>query len=141
MALDKITRRLGSSSSRRTIVKTGAKIAYATPVVAASFKLSAMGAAAQVSSSGCANGTTCIGAIVTCPGVNCYCFTTTEGTTACGNGGICPGVDQCTTSADCDAGFFCSAFDSTACCGDLRVCVARCGAAAAGATEGGLAYP
>jgi hypothetical protein len=44
--------RLGTPATRRTVVKTGAKLAYAAPLVAASFRLAAMDAAAQVSPGG-----------------------------------------------------------------------------------------
>jgi hypothetical protein len=40
--------RLNSKSTRRTVVTTGVKLAYATPLVAASFKLNANGSLAQV---------------------------------------------------------------------------------------------
>jgi hypothetical protein len=39
---------LSSRTSRRTVVKTGVKLAYAVPLVAASFKLTASGALAAV---------------------------------------------------------------------------------------------
>jgi hypothetical protein len=44
MSLEK---QLGNQSSRRAVVKTGAKLAYATPILAASFHLMGQGALAQ----------------------------------------------------------------------------------------------
>ena len=46
MPIDDLTSRFSSLTSRRSIVRTGAKLAYATPLVAASMKLSGGGAAA-----------------------------------------------------------------------------------------------
>jgi len=46
MPIDELTDQLTMSTTRRTIVKTGAKLAYVAPLVAASFKLSANGALA-----------------------------------------------------------------------------------------------
>jgi hypothetical protein len=45
--------RIGAAATRRAVVGTGVKLAYAAPLVAASFRLGAMGAAAQVSQPGC----------------------------------------------------------------------------------------
>jgi len=53
MALEEITQQLSTSTTRRTVVKTGMRLAYAAPVVAASYKLSAMSARAQAVSGGC----------------------------------------------------------------------------------------
>ena len=47
MQLEELTDRLETATTRRTIVKTGVRLAYAAPLVAASFKLSAIGAGAQ----------------------------------------------------------------------------------------------
>jgi len=51
MNQDLLERGATSIVTRRTIVKTGAKLAYAAPLVAASFKLSSMGALAAADGS------------------------------------------------------------------------------------------
>jgi hypothetical protein len=43
-----LTEQLDSQSTRRTVVATGVKLAYVAPIVAASFKVSALGASAAV---------------------------------------------------------------------------------------------
>jgi hypothetical protein len=43
-----LSKQLKTSTSRRTVVKTGAKLGYAVPMVAASFALNARGALAVV---------------------------------------------------------------------------------------------
>jgi hypothetical protein len=49
MPIEELTDALSTGTTRRTIVKTGAKLAYAAPLVAATIKLSAQGALATVS--------------------------------------------------------------------------------------------
>jgi hypothetical protein len=49
MPSEELTNKLARPASRRTVVKTGAKLAYAAPLVAATMKLSAHGASASVS--------------------------------------------------------------------------------------------
>jgi len=44
---DNLTDRLASPLSRRTVVRTGVKLGYAAPLIAASFKLTAEGGLAQ----------------------------------------------------------------------------------------------
>jgi hypothetical protein len=52
MELGNLNRDLGSSLTRRRVVKTGAKLAYAVPLVAATFRLTADGAMAKSCPSG-----------------------------------------------------------------------------------------
>ena len=135
MALEEITRQLGTSTTRRTVVKTGAKIAYAAPIVAASFKLTAMGASA-VSGERCQKDAACAGASV-CSNGTCACFLSD------GNTGFCFAREfscgefpvTCTTSATCPPGYACA----QTCCG--QTCVPVCGnttfEAEAAAADGG----
>src|SRR4051794_33654662 len=89
-----------SSTTRRTIVKTGAKLAYAVPAVAATMKLSAMGAGAAVVSGGtCTPSETCGSGPSGCDGSDiCSCGSTAGGGVACfqwgvgGSGGSCAGT-------------------------------------------------
>ncbi len=73
MALDELTKHLGNSTSRRTIVKTGGKLAYAAPLVAASFKLSA-NAAGAVSPGGPCKTFQCGGELCLSSPTVCACF-------------------------------------------------------------------
>ena len=54
MPLDELNDQLARTTTRRTVVKTGAKFAYAAPLVAATMKLSTGGAGA-VSGAPCPN--------------------------------------------------------------------------------------
>ena len=134
MALEEITRHLGASTTRRTVVKTGVKIAYAAPIVAASFKLSTVRASHV--SGGC-DGVCCAdtATFTSCGAGGCYCFQTTEGTTACHLGGqSCTLIGPCTTSSDCPNGTHCSA--ESFCPGTcLRGCDDAYSAAASGDGE------
>ena len=115
--------RLADSPSRRTVIKTGVKLAYVAPVLAASFKLrnvSAQGAVTGNPNPEC-RGARC-GTFTPCStnNVDCVCTTTTSG------GGFCvPGSTQCNTlvpcgrDGSCPAGSLC-AVDT--CCID-PVCI------------------
>lgn len=115
---------LQHSTTRRTVVKTGAKLAYAAPIVAASFSLASQRAAAAVSGANpnpeCA-AATCT-TFVECSSTNadCVCTSTSSG------GGFCvPGSTSCTVTGDCGAGFSCPADNVCVvdtCCG-RPVCV------------------
>jgi hypothetical protein len=50
--IDQLAETLSTATTRRTIVKTGAKLAYAAPLVAVTMKLSSHGALAAVISGG-----------------------------------------------------------------------------------------
>ena len=134
MALDEMTERLGTSTTRRTVVKTGAKIAYAAPIVAASFKLTSMTAAAQAVSGSCTN---VIGACnVPANGCNgdasCACFRTIDGSSACIQFNVCcAGCKTCSSNADCGSGCACVA---DTCLGN--VCQPLCGVGASGEDAG-----
>jgi hypothetical protein len=106
--------RITDSTTRRTVVKTGVKLAYTAPLVAASFKLSAMTALAAVSG----GGGVCSPPSSTCSAEGpsgcsgnalCSCGATVDGTTACfqwnvvGTGGSCSVGDPCPSGEACIA--------------------------------------
>jgi hypothetical protein len=139
-------------TTRRTIVTTGAKLAYAAPVVAASFKVATQRASALSPGTGscvpfnpvdCTFTTQCPGCDL---GSECCtsagCTTSVAGNTFC----IAPGIyacgSTCTTDEECGAGSLCG----ISCCngGADRLCfpVADCGADGAGdGISGGAAVP
>jgi hypothetical protein len=109
---DELTTTLTTNTTRRTIVKTGVKLAYAVPLVAATFKLSAgqtFAADACTAGENCAEGTT-----VNC-GANgfCACVANVDGGFACVDR-MCS-FTPCSTGTDCDSGLCISA---PGCCGD-----------------------
>jgi hypothetical protein len=53
MRLEALDQHLGDHVTRRRIVKTGVKLAYAAPLVAASFQLTAGGTLARTCTCGC----------------------------------------------------------------------------------------
>lgn len=120
---------LTGTATRRSVVATGAKVAYAAPLVAASFKLSAMGAGA-VSPNGpceafrCEDGGLCHtygGGILDV----CACFELVEkpGTGLCLNNFYCDAPD-CTSDADCNGG----TCVTNTCCGlGVQRCAPPCG--------------
>jgi hypothetical protein len=128
---------LATTTTRRTIVKTGAKLAYAAPLVAASFKLSAGRAGAQAVSRGnCPCLTLNCGTAV--PGTICGCLESTEGHQFCSNDFGCGTTDPCDSTDDCPSGFFCQAnSDCAGSCG--AVCVPSCGTATGDAVADGAA--
>jgi hypothetical protein len=116
MPLDELVDRIDSQTTRRTVVKTGAKLAYVAPLVAASFKLSDTARANHLISGQPCVGVCCppgSGDLGTCSGqtsANCYCVATTEGSSACHEGGqSCAAIGACTSSAQCPSGSHCSA--------------------------------
>jgi hypothetical protein len=101
--------------TRRRVVTTGAKLAYAAPLVAVSFKLSARGVGAQVSSGecfhssnipgqGCKEACTSIG----CTGEACDgCDDFPNGTQPCDACCTAPGGgNRCPSTAYCDPDCF-----------------------------------
>jgi hypothetical protein len=135
-----IDQSLATNTTRRTVVKTGVKIAYAAPIVAASFKLSAHGASAAVSGNG-----DCFGSDKACQGdpnftfcqtdvycatfgrPACICSKDTEGNFSCSD--TCNFTNTCTTSKDCSGNYVCKPY-----CG-VNLCSAPCGEAGASMTE------
>lgn len=150
MALDDMAEKLTDTTTRRTIVKTGAKLAYAVPVVAATTRLSGGSAVAASPPCGgggvckvdqdCCAGETCIGGICSvanCEGrtcgnfaqchatADCQCYTAPEGAGVCGCNTLCSAAPPCTSSADCGPGRFCAV---NSCCGAAGVCLSICDA-------------
>jgi len=120
---------IASATTRRTIVKTGAKLAYAAPVLAASFRLSQMGAMAAVISGKCPPNLICNEREAPCGkdafGVCSNVVSVNPASCICGNDACGP---DCTTDGDCQTyapGSICQAPD-TGCCG--QTCIAPCGA-------------
>jgi hypothetical protein len=120
-------------TTRRTIVKSGVKLAYVSPVVAASFKLNSRSSLAQgVVSGSCGDEFCCPagGTVLTAcdpNNANCYCYLTTEGDYACHEGGqFCTQYGTCTHDSDCPGGTHCSATPGV-CEG---YCIRGCGAVA-----------
>ena len=122
MSLEEVTRH--ATSSRRTIVKTGAKMAYAVPVVAATISLNVGESSAQ-RVSGINPDPACIGA--TCANLrqcadnpDCQCFT------LAGGGGFCiPGSTTCDSFGVCGADLSCPAGQVCVvgtCCGTPNQC-------------------
>jgi len=113
---------IADSPTRRTVVKTGVKLAYATPIVAASFKLR-NASAQEVMSPGNPNpecrGATCETFIPCAANPDCVCTTTAAG------GGFCiPGSTQCAGLADCAADLSCPA--GSVCIVDTCCVVPKC---------------
>jgi hypothetical protein len=101
------------------------KIAYAAPIVAASFKLSAHGARAAVSGGAtCDGGADICTSTLNCAGGTCFCNENVGGGTSCNGFGECA---ACATHSDCDAvtgaGSSCI---TGGCCPTGTACVAPC---------------
>ena len=125
------------TTTRRTIVTTGTKLAYAAPIVAATFKLST-NAAEAVSPNGpcatfvCGNGP----CVVTGQFFDCFCFenVATPGQGTCLGDFPCSGTASCTSDADCSGGGTCV---TNTCCGaGLQFCAPPCADAGAEAIPG-----
>jgi hypothetical protein len=126
---DELVDRLETGTTRRTVVRSGVKLAYAAPLVAASFKLGTHGVAAQaVSPRECETGGLC-GQPVDCRG-GCFCNSDLDNVIHCGADVGCD--NPCTSNAECEAifgaGAFCQGGDFAACCGP-NICVPPCGIA------------
>ena len=131
--------KLDAATTRRAIVKTGAKAAYAAPLIAATYSLSSIHASAQATPGGggvdpaCDGESACLGT-PTCgqTGSNCSCATLV------GGGGLCrPTVRDCDTPVGCNNNADCATNAPTRpycvvvddCCpvqGFAGICTARC---------------
>lgn len=117
MAIDQLTDQLETQTTRRTIVKTGAKLAYAAPLVAVSFKLSGrVAGAVTISPNSCipTGGDACSQQVACQPGADvniCGCGPTPEGHGFCFQQGGCGAA--CSSSSQCSNGQVCVA----TCCG------------------------
>jgi len=138
--MSQIDQQLKTQITRRTVVRTGAKLAYAAPLVAASFKLDNGVGAQAAPSAACVPGTC---DLVSICGSHCGCRTNASGSTSCLQNIACVDANPCTDG--CSAGEVCLA---DTCCGDgVPRCVPGCagvafhfltqGAAAAGPTGPG----
>jgi len=112
--------------SRRRIVGTGVKVAYAAPVIAASFKLGSASVAAvsgECAATLCGDSTTCGGS------TSCYCRAV-DGTTICLQNRLCanPKSHSCSTSADCTdlPGGRCVSSDLNCCDDGISHCAYPC---------------
>jgi hypothetical protein len=95
------------SLSRRTIVRTGTKLAYAAPIVAATAKLSAR-AAHALSPQSCGTGSTCSSFGRGSCSTDCVCGSDVDGGTTCISLRIpVRGLFTCTTGSDCESGEAC----------------------------------
>ena len=122
VSLEKLLKADSTSTTRRTIVKTGAKLAYAAPLVAATTRLDA--AKAQTLSPGNPD-PECQGAqcavLQNCAGSSsCFCFQTSAGGGYCAVSTSCSGLTSCPNGqSDCAAGEICT---PNTCCGATGVC-------------------
>jgi hypothetical protein len=124
---DVIEQQLGTSLTRRKVVATGTKLAYAVPLVAASFKLSNGAGAQEHPSAQCIPGTC---EVVSVCGPRCGCRTAAGGITVCLKNVSCRTAAKCTSSDTCATNEVCLLTD---CCGDTSGhCVPKCPAASAG---------
>jgi hypothetical protein len=123
--------RIADSTTRRTVVKTGVKLAYVTPIVAASFTLRDANAQAPISPGNqpceafvCGNPL----CVERGPDIldRCACFELTEdpGNGLCLGDFPCDGVSTCNTTADCPSGSTCV---TNTCCGlGVQLCAPAC---------------
>jgi hypothetical protein len=123
--------RFPTPTTRRTIVTTGAKLAYAAPLVATSLKLSAMNVAATHSPGHQPCETfVCGNPLCAEPGPGpldrCACFELTEdpGNGLCLGDFLCDSASACNTTADCPSGYTCV---TNTCCGlGVQLCAPAC---------------
>jgi hypothetical protein len=114
--------------TRRRVVETTVKLAYAAPLVAASYKIGS-GSASALSPT-CAAGT--CDAPNFCENDDTCACRTVGGTNHCLQNEFCVAVNQCSSDAQCPGGFCFPAIDN--CCGEtgLGRCVFPCGVHPAG---------
>jgi hypothetical protein len=113
------------STTRRTIVTTGTKLAYAAPIVAATFKLGTRAADAVSANGPCTTFVCGAGpCVVTGTIFNCFCFenVATPGQGTCLGDFPCGGP-TCSSDADCNGG----TCVTNTCCGlGVQVCAPPC---------------
>src|SRR6476660_4722301 len=100
----------GATVSRRRVVETGVKLAYAAPLVAASYKVGS-GSALALSPT-CSAGT-CEAPNFCASDNTCACRTVSGDVHTLQNE-YCVAVDQCASNADCPGGWCSAATDN--CC-------------------------
>jgi hypothetical protein len=118
----------GATVTRRRVVETGIKLAYAAPLVAASYKI---GSGAAVALSPTCSAGTCDAPNFCESDDTCACRTV-GGAAQCLQNEFCVAVAQCSSDAECPGGFCFPATDN--CCGEtgLGRCVFPCGVHPAG---------
>jgi hypothetical protein len=133
MAIERLEDVSKSHTTRRKIVTTGAKLAYAAPLVAATATLESGGAGAVSPNGACTTFVCGNGPCVETPdGFNCFCFETAEspGNGRCTGNFFCSEPTGCTSDADCPGGGTCVI---NTCCGPQSYCAPPCpGGAATG---------
>jgi hypothetical protein len=127
MPIDELTETLTTTTTRRTIVKTGVKLAYAVPIVAASFKLSARGVGALSAGNCTPENNYCTGSFAACGSdPDCICSNTSVGIVC--HHLPCATCSTCTSDADCQtlgsANSVCIPSDD--CCGGGSSCLTPC---------------
>jgi|SwirhisoilCB3_FD_contig_91_263747_length_532_multi_4_in_0_out_0_1 hypothetical protein len=145
MALDELISS-APATTRRKFVGTGVKIAYAAPVIAASFKIGVAEAAvvsgvAQCTDFNCGGGQFCNGAVHcdTFNRLSCICSHSVDNVPFCGDwcfscgGGTGAG---CTSDSQCAPGSYCS----DTCCGTFCIS-STCGSEGPIANEAGAVDP
>jgi hypothetical protein len=140
MKSDVIDQKLESSVTRRRVIGTGVKLAYAAPVVAASFKLNS--AAAQGASPLCTP-TTCGETDFCGRSPTCFCRTV-DGVTRCLQDELCGFAAVCGADQPaCPSGAVCVPFSDTGtgnCCDDkVSHCAFPCGVFSAATDSFGIA--
>ena len=116
LPIEELTNSLETQITRRTIVRTGAKLAYVAPLVAVTFKLTGSHASAASGSNPECRGADCATFTPCSTNSDCVCV---DGGSA---GGFCvPGstscgvVGPCGSDGSCPAGSFCA---YNTCCGE-----------------------
>ena len=126
MTLSGVSERLSTATTRRAVVRSGTKLAYAAPLIAVSFQLRSLEATAQgVGSPTCQPDTCGVGGQCTpCRDALCGLLCTVERTIVCVDLTVpaCESLDDCGGTADCGAGRVCVA---GACCEGKPKCFPR----------------
>lgn len=115
-------------TTRRKVVRTGAKLAYAAPMIATTLDVSRTASATLVPSPPiCSHGAFSCGApdpgAFRCAPL-CLCFTQLGGDTVCARETECELVDPCDDTTPCPDGLVCV---TDTCC-DTPICVMPCAA-------------
>lgn len=132
-----LEKHLVEKTNRRTVIGTGAKIAYASPLIAASFKLSMTGAAAVSPGGECETFACGGGLCFSGEGYVCACFELVErpGHGICNGDVLCGSAISCKSNDDCGGG----TCVTNTCCGlGVQICVPPCGPGLTGIESAGL---
>jgi hypothetical protein len=114
-------------TTRRKVVRTGAKLAYAAPMIASTLELSRPARAVIPSQATCPQGAFICGAPdperFRCASL-CLCYAKLGGGTVCAHENDCELVVSCDEATPCADGFVCV---TSSCCGG-PVCLTPCAA-------------